>query len=132
MAVGEGRVMAMMRRETGGQRWRRWVYVRHPHGDLTTHDPNLCCEHNQQHNEETMYNMQRPPGRCHGMYGGTQELGARRGVSPYVGVGCGCAMGGVRAQGKQVGGGGLSEREGAWVRSGGARNMGARVWGAWR
>ena len=132
MAIGEGRVMAMTQHETGGQRWRWQVYVRHPHRDLTTHDPNLCCEHNQWHNEETMYNMQRPPGRCHGTCGGTQELGVHHGASLYVGVGCGHAVGGVQARGKRVGGGGPSKCEGAWVRSGGARNMGARVWGAWR
>ena len=100
MAVGEGRVMAMTRCEMGGQRWQWKVYVRHPHRDLTTHDPNLCCERSQRHNEETIYNVQRPLGRCHGTRGGTQELGAHHGVSPYVSVGRGHAVGGVRVWGK--------------------------------
>ena len=39
--------------------------------------------------------LQRPPGRCHGMREGTQELGARRGASLYVGVGHGHAVGGA-------------------------------------
>ena len=117
----------------GGGRWRRRVYVRHPHGDLTTHDPDLCCERNQRHNEQTTYNVQRPPGRCHGTRGGTQELGARRGASPYVGVGRGRAVGPwVGSERGEVGGGGPSEHEGAWVRGVGARNAGARMWGAWR
>ena len=63
--------------------------------------------------------------------GGDQELGACRGASPYVGVGRGRAMGGVRARGKQVGSGVVSECEGAWVHGGGAQNMGAWVWGVW-
>ena len=43
------------------------------------------------------------PGRLDGAVG----LGAR---SPYIGVGRGRAAGGVRARGKRVGAGGLSER----------------------
>ena len=44
---------------------------------------------------------------------GAMELGAGRAASPYVSVGCGHAMGGVRVQGKWVGGGGPSERRAA-------------------
>ena len=39
---------------------------------------------------------------------GAVEFGASH---LYVSVGCGCAAGGVRVQGKQVGSGGPSERE---------------------
>ena len=124
MAVGEGHVMAMTQHETGGRQWQQQVYVRHPHRDLTTHDPNLCCERNQRHNEETTYNMQRPPGRCHGTRGGTQELGVHHGASLYVSVGHGHAVGGIRARGKRVGGGGCPS-----VRARGYRVVGPETWG---
>ena len=63
------------------------------------------------------------PGHVDGaMEDGTHwgELGVGHGASPYVGVGRGHAMGGVRAQGKRVGSGGPSEHGDTWVCGNGA------------